>query len=129
MIEIRLTNYYKGQLISPYTYEPSYLQLIMNKNLRVVEQRINTFIVRAEKAGEYQIFGENTFPIIKRSEKSFNLNVYQRITPNLEEIRSVEDKGFLLVEARTAVLVGCRRLIRVEGGPKGIILSHHSDSD
>lgn len=53
LIEISVTNYYKGQLISPYTYEPSHLQLIMNKNLRVIEQKINTFIVRAEKAGEY----------------------------------------------------------------------------
>lgn len=62
IIEVNVTNYYKGQVISPFTYEPSYLQLIMNRNLRVVEQRLNTFVVKAEEAGEYEIYGENTYP-------------------------------------------------------------------
>ncbi len=52
-----LENYYKGHLISPYTYEPSSLQLMMEKSLRVLEQKINVFTVKAEEAGDYEIYG------------------------------------------------------------------------
>ncbi len=41
----------------------------------------------------------------------------------------MEDKGFLLIEARTVILAGCRRLIRVEGGPKDISLVSKSESN
>ena len=36
-IKLRVLNYHNGKLISPVTYEPSYLQLIMSRNLRIVE--------------------------------------------------------------------------------------------
>lgn len=84
--------------------------------------------MKAEQGGEYEIYGENTYPHPLRSKEPLRITVYRRITPNIEEVRSVEDKGFLTIEAKTAIVVGCRRLVRVDGGPKEIFLSFKPES-
>lgn len=56
------------------------------------------------------------------------LDVYKQIDPNLESVATTTDEGFLMIEAKTAILMGCRRLIRVNGGPKEMTLAFHSDS-
>ncbi len=50
LVRVSVNNYYKGRLISPFTYEPSYIQLINTKNIKVVEQNGNVFILRADEA-------------------------------------------------------------------------------
>ena len=40
-IKLTVLNYHNGQLISPHTYEPSYLQLILPRNLRIIEHNGN----------------------------------------------------------------------------------------
>ena len=36
LFQVNIANYYNGRLISPYTYEPSYLQLILDRRFRIV---------------------------------------------------------------------------------------------
>jgi hypothetical protein len=128
LINLSVWNYYNGHVISPFTYEATYLQLVLSRNFRILEQKVNTFVLRAEHAGEYEIYAENTYPRILRSRDPFNISVYKQIKLNIKEDKIIEDEGFLIIEAKTIILLGCRRLIRVEGGPKEMVLNFSSDT-
>lgn len=82
LFQVNIANYYNDRLISPYTYEPSYLQLILDRRFRIVEQKLNYFVVKAEQAGEYDILAENTYPMVLRS-KPFHVTVYREIKPTI----------------------------------------------
>ena len=85
----------------------------MDKSLKVIEQRGNTFIVKGETAGDYDIWGENTYPRTMRSQDPFQLTVYKKMMSNLDDLSYSYDKGYSVIEGKASILVGCRRSIRI----------------
>ena len=55
------------------------------------------------------------------------LQVYKQIKVNLKA-HYTADEGLAMIEAKTNILVDCFRLIIVEGGPKTVNLTFHSES-
>lgn len=80
-------------MISPFTYEPSYLGIVLPANLKLLEQNVQTFKVRADKAGYYQIEGETTYPRIRRTKEPWNITVYKKLSINIEDSISRQEQG------------------------------------
>lgn len=84
-------------------------------------------MVKAEQAGEYDIMAENTYPMVLRS-KPFHVTVYREIKPTIQSVSKVQEGGLVAIQAQAAVLIGCKRLIRIEGGPTEMDLTFHATS-
>ena len=78
-VNVSIYNLYNGKVISPLLYEDNYLQLGLDRSLKIVEQSGNRFLVTANVAGKYEIHGEQGYPKTIRSKNPFILNVYERI--------------------------------------------------
>lgn len=127
-VNISISNYFNGRLISPLLYEDNYLQLLVHKNLKILEQRGNKFLVNAANAGRYEVYGEQGYPRTIKSQYPFVLNVYERIEPDIANPISTKEGKTTIVEGDTTVVIGCKRILRIKGGPKDITVTYKHES-
>lgn len=126
-LNVYVNNYFNGRLISPLLYEDNYLQLNIPRPLKVLEQVGNRFLVEASAVGRYEIHGEQGYPRTVRSKTPFVLTVYERIEPDVAGAAVSKEGRVTVVEGETTVVIGCRRILRVKGGPKEMAISFQND--
>lgn len=78
--------------------------------------------------GRYEIHGEQGYPRTVRSKNPFILNVYERVEPDIVGTIATKEGRVFVVEGMTTVAIGCRRILRVKGGPKDMTVSFENDA-
>jgi len=100
----------------------------LNRNLKVLEQETNRFLVRADKQGNYSIYGEQSFPNVIRSKNPFYLYVYQKIEANIPGSLVKKDGNILVIEGTIVIVAGCQRLLIISGGPPEQSINYKAES-
>ena len=55
------------------------------------------------------------------------MNVYERVEPDIMGTVAAKEGRIFVVEGMTTVVIGCRRILRVKGGPKDMAVSFEND--